>query len=46
MAKGIKKGGLYALEVLRNFALSAISQSGFSHTIWHHHLGHANSRVL
>ena len=45
MAKGIKKGALYALEELRNFALSAISNT-VSTTVWHQCLGHANSRVL
>ena len=44
IAKGVKKGGLYALEELQKFSLSAISNT--TSTIWHQSLGHANSRVL
>ncbi|KAK1379293.1 hypothetical protein POM88_026037 [Heracleum sosnowskyi] len=45
IAKGVKKGDLYALEELRKFALSTITNTASS-TIWHHRLGHANDKVL
>lgn len=45
IAKGVKKGDLYALEELRHFALSSITNTASS-AIWHHRLGHSNAKDL
>ncbi|GKU93013.1 hypothetical protein SLEP1_g6653 [Rubroshorea leprosula] len=45
LAKGTRKGQLYALEEGEKFALAAISNKA-TDSIWHQRLGHPNSNVL
>ncbi|GKU95409.1 hypothetical protein SLEP1_g8773 [Rubroshorea leprosula] len=45
VAKGIRKGQLYALEEEEKHALAAISNKA-TDSIWHQRLGHPNSNVL
>lgn len=46
IARGSKKGQLYALDQTFEEAFSAIKQGRTTSTIWHQRLGHPHSRVL
>ena len=46
IAKGLKRGQLYALDGVPHEALSAISKGGSASSIWHQRLGHPHSKLI
>lgn len=46
IARGHKRGQLYALDDNKQEVLSAIRKGGSSSSIWHQRLGHPNTKIL